>query len=294
MAKFSVITPSYNQGRFIGRTIDSVLGQGVDLEYFVADGGSTDDTVDILRSYGNRLRFVSQSDDGQADGVNKGLAATHGEIICWLNSDDIYYPGALAKVGALLDAHPEVDFVYGKALHIGEHDEAQEAYYTEEFDFERLKEVCFLCQPAVFFRRSVVGRIGSLNASLHYCMDYEYWLRAASRGCRFAHLPELLAGSRMYADNKTLSARVKVHAEINDMFRQTFGRVPVRWLSNYAHAQVDAKPVARDDFPRFVHHLAWHTFTASLRWNRGLDAQTRALLREWLEPHAPRWVTALL
>ncbi|BAE49882.1 glycosyltransferase family 2 protein [Paramagnetospirillum magneticum] len=290
MPSFSVITPSYNQGQFIGRTIDSVLGQGVDLEYWVIDGGSSDNTVEVLKSYGDRLRWVSEKDRGQADAVNKGILRTTGDVICWLNSDDVYYPGALSKVGAFFDARPEIDIVYGKAHHIGLHDEVQESYYTEEFDFERLKDVCFLCQPAVFFRRSVVERIGLIDADLNYCLDYEYWLRAGRSGCSFAHMHDYLAGSRMYDDNKTLSARVRVHAEINEMFRTCFGQVPVGWLSNYAHALVDSRNIGRDDMPRFVFHLAAATFFASLRWNRGVNAETRALLRQWLHHYLPRWL----
>jgi glycosyltransferase involved in cell wall biosynthesis len=288
---FSVVTPSYNQVAFIERTIRSVLTQDVQpLEYVVMDGGSSDGTVEILDRYADRLWYRSEPDDGQADAVNKGIRQTAGELIGWLNSDDIYYPDTLRTVRSYFAAHPEVDVVYGDADHIDEQDRVLEPYGCEPWDPERLHDICFLCQPAVFFRRRVVERHGLLDANLDYCMDYEYWLRLATQGARFAHLRRKLAGSRMYAWNKTLGQRIKVHAEINGMLRRRLGSVPTRWLSNYAHVVLEENGFRRErGRVRFAAAVSVATWLAALRWNHRVSPQLRQLTRGWVSDAIRTW-----
>jgi glycosyltransferase involved in cell wall biosynthesis len=138
--KVSIVTPSFNQGQFIERTLQSVACQaGVEIEHVVFDGGSTDNTVEVLKNFSPPVRWVSKKDKGQTDAVNQGIRATDGEIMGWLNSDDIYYPGAVAHVVEYFDRHPEIDVVYGMADHIDLEDQVFECYPSEPWDFERLK-----------------------------------------------------------------------------------------------------------------------------------------------------------
>lgn len=282
--KFSIVTPSYNQGRFIERTLQSVAFQktsSIEIEHVVFDGGSTDTTVDVLKRYSDQVRWVSEKDKGQTDAVNKGIIATDGDIIGWLNSDDIYYPGTLSRVAAYFANHPDMDVVYGMADHIDLEDKPFESYPTEPWNFDRLLETCFICQPALFFRRRVVDHHGLLDMSLHYCMDYEYWLRLGKAGVKFGYIEEKLAGSRLYADNKTLGSRVRVHAEINDMFRKTLGYVSDRWLLNFAHVVVEEE-LERSRYPRwFLLKLIHASVRASWRWNRKVSQPMRAILLGW-------------
>jgi glycosyltransferase involved in cell wall biosynthesis len=274
----SIVTPSLNQGRFIERTLLSVLDQGIpDLELLVFDGASHDETLDVLRAYSSRCTWVSEPDAGQASAINKGLAVARGDIIGWLNSDDVYRPGALKRVIDFFETNPQVDLVYGNADFIAEDDSLIEPYYTEPWDPSRLRDVCFVCQPAAFFRRTVVERFGLLNEQLHYCMDYEYWLRMSVAGVNVGYIQECLAGSRLYATNKTLGSRLKFHAEINRMLRVRVGYVPDRWLTNEAHTRLDLLGMTYTKEPlRFALQVSALSWWLALRWNHRLS---RSLLR---------------
>lgn len=280
--KVSIVTPSFNQGQFIERTLQSVANQsGAEIEHVVFDGGSTDNTVEILKRLSPPVRWVSKKDKGQADAVNKGICSTDGEIIGWLNSDDIYYPDAIARVVAIFEANPEIDAVYGMADHIDLADHAFETYPTEPWNFERLKETCFICQPALFFRRRVVEKYGLLDETLNYCMDYEYWLRLGKSGVRFAYLEEKLAGSRLYAENKTMSAKVKVHKEINDMLKKVLGKVPDNLLFAYAFAVAEERTSKGGNATLGKLQIVVNSIVSALRWNRSISASMIHTLYLW-------------
>ncbi len=282
----SVITPSFNQGHFIGRTIESVLEQDLNgwaLEYIVVDGGSTDETLEVVRRYDGRLRWISEPDRGQADAFNKGVRATSGEVIGWVNSDDVYLPGGLRTVCDFMDAHPEVDVVFGEANYLNDVDQVIGRYPTEPFNLARLHETCYLCQPAVFFRRRLVDRFGLLDERLHYTLDYEYWLRLAHGAATFAHVPDLLAGSRLHPGIKTFAGRLKQHQEMNWMMRERLGSVPDQWLYNYAHARLEHTSLDRAKHLRFALALTAWTLWATLRWNHSLPGSVRRTMVIWLK-----------
>lgn len=266
----SVITPSFNQGKYIERTLLSVLSQkGAVFEYLVMDGGSSDETLDILKKYQDELQWISERDTGQANAVNKGVIRSTGDIIGWLNSDDIYYPGALERISAFFDAHPRVDIVYGNADFIDETDRLLGHYPTESWNAGRLCDICFLCQPAVFFRRTLIERYGLLDEKLLYCMDYEYWLRLARAGAAFVYLQQMLAGSRVYPQTKTVAMRIAVHEEMLSMLVQKLGRAPDRWVVGYSHVMTEEKGLSPADSPvRFVLSVMAITWNTAIRFNK--------------------------
>jgi glycosyltransferase involved in cell wall biosynthesis len=218
----SITTPSWNQGRFLEETIRSVLGQegNFAIDYILVDGGSTDDSVAIIKKYESlllrrewpvrchdiRFRWLSERDDGQSDAINKGLRMSTGEILGWLNSDDTYAPGALATVCEAFAQDPSNDVVYGKTYYVDESGSRLGHYPTENFSRERLAVVNFICQPSTFFRRSALDRVGYLDANLRYVMDYELWIRMSSQ-CRFQHIDRVLSSYRLHGESKTVSQR---------------------------------------------------------------------------------------
>lgn len=230
----SIITPSYNQGEFIKETIESVLNQDYpNIEYIVMDGGSTDQTVDILKSYGKRIKWVSEKDEGQAHAVNKGIEVAQGSIIGWLNSDDTYLDGAISKMVDYFKKHPSTDMVYGEGYYIDKNSGITERYLTEKFSYERLAEQCIICQPTAFFTKQFVEEVGMLDKNLHLCMDYELWMRMAQKG-KISFINEYIATSRMYEENKTLSRRDEVYKEICATVKKYYGYVPISWIQGYA------------------------------------------------------------
>jgi glycosyltransferase involved in cell wall biosynthesis len=188
--KISVITPSFNQAGFIEQTMTSVLSQngGFRLEYWIIDGGSEDGTTDILMRLGEQVSWISEKDDGLADAVNKGLDRVTGDIIGWLNSDDLYLPGALNSVALYFELHPGVKWVYGKCRIIDDRGNEIWNWITRyknlnlrRFSFRRLLTENYISQPAVFIRKEVFAETGKLDTQLKYAMDYDLWLRIGKK-----------------------------------------------------------------------------------------------------------------
>lgn len=208
----SIVTPSFNQGRFLRRTIESVLAQDYpNVEYIVIDGGSTDDSLAILKSYGDRFPWVSEPDHGQTHALNKGFERCRGEIRGFLCGDDVLLPSAASKAVDHFRRHPDCDLVYGNAHFIDENDKIVGAYPTSPFFFHRLREECFICQPAAFWRRSLAERVGPFNEALRCSMDYEYWFRVHQAGGQIAMIDDFLAQSRIHANMGTLTKRLDVY-----------------------------------------------------------------------------------
>ena len=237
--KLSVVVPSYNQGRFLEATLESILNQDREPEVLVYDGGSTDESLGILRRYGNKIDFVSQRDEGQADAINQGLQRAQGEILAYLNSDDIYYPQTVGRVLDYFETHADCAALYGTAWHLKEDGSVMEQYPTEPWSYPRLLEVCYLCQPAVFWRREVTERFGLFDPTLQYALDYDFWLRVG-HNTEFHYLQgEPLAGSRLHSETKTLKRRVEVNHEILEVVMRHIAEPPYQWVKNFASVLVE-------------------------------------------------------
>ncbi len=231
--RITIITPSFNQAAFINQCIDSVLDQRYpNLQYMVIDGGSTDGTLDILRAYRDRIVWKSERDRGQSDAVNKGLSAAEGEIIGWLNSDDYYLPDCLARVVECFAQHPNAAMVYGRALMVDREGDTLREYPTFPFRRDDLRRKCYVCQPAVFVKRSAIKDVGLLNEALDICLDYEWWLRIG-RTHELAFCDHVLAASRHYETTKTAARRLRALVEAGYVLREHFGEAAWRWSGKW-------------------------------------------------------------
>ncbi len=268
----SVVTPSYNQGRFLKRTIESVLTQSYpNIEYLVMDGGSDDESIDILRSYGDHFHWVSEKDHGQSHAINKGMARAKGDILAYLNSDDVLVPGAIEQVVRFFHGNPDCDMVYGNADYIDENDQVIGSYKTADYSLNRLLEDCMVCQPATFWKRRIAEKVGSFDEDLNYTMDYDYWLRIGKANGDIRFLSDKLACSRLYAETKTLSARSKIFKEIFKTCRKHAGRVHLSYYKGYWHYLLYEKKglvgcVLRQ-FPGWNANLHWLHY----KWSQRAD-----------------------
>ncbi len=208
-SKVSILTPSFNQARYLEATIQSVLSQDYPrIEYTVVDGGSTDGSVDVIRKYADQIAWwVSEKDRGQTDAINKGFARATGEIFAWLNSDDTYQPGAVSAAVNYLQAHPEVGLVYSDCNYINEEGRVIGKFPAAQTDLKRLRRgYVHIPQQTMFFRADLWKRVGPLDPSFYFAMDYDLWTRVAARAELKYLAGQMWANFRIHTSGKTIAA----------------------------------------------------------------------------------------
>ena len=232
--KISIITPSYNQGRFLETTIKSVLNQNYpNFEHIIIDNCSTDNTIDILKKYPH-LKWISEKDNGQVDAINKGLSMSTGEIVAYINSDDFYEKDTLEKIGEYFSQHPQVMWICGKCRIIKETGGEFfkpitwfKNFWLKRYSYNKLLAINFISQPTVFWRRQLIDEIGFLNCNLSFAADYEYWLRIGKK-YKPAIINEYLANFRIHPNAKgTTSYSEQFKEELNVAIRHSPNRMPL-------------------------------------------------------------------
>jgi glycosyltransferase involved in cell wall biosynthesis len=203
----SIVTPSFNQAKFLERTILSVLNQDYpNIEYIIMDGGSSDSSVEIIQKYANQLSYwQSEKDLGQTDAINKGFSKAKGQIFAWLNSDDTYEPNAISEAVEFLQKNQEVGMVYGDANFINAEDKIIGNFNAKQTNYEKLRTgFVHIPQQASFWRATLWQKVEPLDTSIYFAMDYDLWLRL-SKISKIVYYPKLWANFRLHGDAKSIS-----------------------------------------------------------------------------------------
>ncbi|KKP43153.1 MAG: glycosyl transferase family protein [candidate division WS6 bacterium GW2011_GWC1_33_20] len=241
--KISIITTNYNTEKYLERTINSVLNQkgNFELEYIITDGASTDGSLEIIKKYKDKLKYISEKDKGQSDGINKGLKMATGDIVAFLNADDMYTDGTLEKVVKYFENNPDCMWLTGYCRIIDECDKEIKKYITEyknsklrRFSFDQLLIEDCIPQPATFWRRTLLDEVGYIDESLHFSMDQDLWARFAKK-YKLHLIPEYLAEFRFTSDTKTGSNVEKTLKEsklVAERYSNDKWLLRKQWFSN--------------------------------------------------------------
>ena len=280
----SVVMPSFNQARFINEAVRSVLDQSyASVELIVCDGGSSDGTLEILERLNEQyknLRWQSEPDNGPADGLNKAIQLCRGTIVGWLNSDDVYAQDAIKSVVAFFDENQDSLMVYGQGDHIDEVGVHLGVYPTSspEKGLKAFENGCFICQPTVFFKRSMYALLGPINETLKTTFDFEYWMRAfSSFEGRIGFIDKKLANSRLHGQCITRLQRLDVATESLKLCAQYLGHGGSHWLVSYFEEVRSLKDRNWPDH-EFEHHCREVIHSVENHMNEG---EAQALLKQF-------------
>lgn len=256
--KISVITPSYNQGAYLEQTIRSVISQNYpNVEFIIIDGGSTDNSVEIIRKYAGQISYwCSEPDEGQSDALAKGFEKATGDILCWIGSDDLYLPGAFQKVADYFSKHPSVEFLSGGCLFV---DAQGELLQTQALPFSRGVAATYdrlryyeqdgVCQPSSFWRREAYLAVGGINRCRHFIMDFDLFARLAQRK-RFGRIPDFLACFRLHEESKSSTIQ---HVRLKEFEKFVCEHGRYRYGSVFAHLMY-----WRYRLPSLIRKLTWY------------------------------------
>jgi glycosyltransferase involved in cell wall biosynthesis len=226
----TIAVPSFNQGRFLDDALASIFNQAVAVEVFVADGGSTDETLAVIRKWASRLAgWRSHRDGGQAAAINECIARGTAPYVAWLNSDDLYLPGGLSAMLESLQNSADWPAIYGKAWNVDAQLRRISRVRVQAFSRSRLARRCVISQPATLIRRSAWEAVGGLDESLHMALDYDLWWRLFNQFGVLGYVGQDIALNRDHAQTKTRTQRKQHYREAVTVVRKHHGRVPFRW-----------------------------------------------------------------
>lgn len=298
----SIITPSYNQARYLHKTIESVLDQDYSpIEYLLVDGGSTDGSLEIIRRYQKQFTWwVSEKDQGQADAINKGLKHAKGQVVAWLNSDDYYLPGAIKKAVACLRVNANISMVYGDVLAVNAKDEYLNLLRYKQYNLQDLMCFNIIGQSSVFIRQEYLRSAGWLDLSYRYLLDHQLWLRLAKLA-PILYLPQTLSATRFHSQSKNIAQAIafgpeayrivewmQVDPDLHEIFLKNKKRILAGAHRINARYLLDGGE-ARAAFTAYWHSLRSHPATALREWYRILFSVIAMLGLGNIRKLHPRW-----
>lgn len=226
----TIAVPSYNQGRYLDDALRSIFDQDVPVEVFVLDGGSTDNSIEVIHKWAHKLAgWRSLRDNGQAAAINEGILQGTAPFVCWLNSDDWFEPDGLKRLIEAINTAPQASAVYGKCWNVIQTTGKRKPIWVEPFSERRLALRCIISQPATLIRRSAWETIGGVDATLHMAMDYDLWWRLFKEVGPLKYLDAFVAVNREHEDTKTKTLRRCHYTEAIAVVRKHHGRVPLKW-----------------------------------------------------------------